>query len=140
MVGMREWLSRKILRLINARYSLPTYLWAFVSTAFGAIILLFLYQGDPVVKESLRVLPFDGWAWSSVLTLGGLCAIVGMARYRLQLVRWGAMASFIAWLFGCGVFYKSEGGVANIIIFGAPLLVFWAYKYMASYIRERNQT
>jgi hypothetical protein len=61
--------------------------------------------------------------------------MIGMTTGRVNIHRWGAMISFCMWVFGAFAFYLT-GGIYNVIIFAAPMLVFWFYKYLASYVRE----
>ena len=126
---------RLMIRLVNAKYSVPSWLWAIASTSVGALVLLYSITNPALVAAFVAPLPFHGWVWAPLLTFGGLCAMLGMAKDKSSLVRLGAFVSFLMWIFGALTFYAS-GGIGNIIIFAGPMLVYWAYKYLASYVRE----
>lgn len=126
---------RFMLRLVNAKYSLPSWLWALASTAFAAVILMYLVVNPALVAEFVAPLPFHGWAWAILLAFGGVLAMFGMALDKPKFVRIGSFLSFCMWIFGAITLYIS-GGIGNIIIFAGPMLIYWAYKYLASYVRE----
>lgn len=126
-----------IVRLLNSRYSVGTFLWAIVSLILGLIVAQIAFAGTP--NAFVDALPFDGQLWSVLLTLSSLAAIVGMAKdtERRILVRVGSFASFCLWIFGTISFASS--GVVFIPIISAPLLIVFAYIYLASLIREKRQ-
>lgn len=124
-----------MIRLVNAKYSVPSWLWAIASTSLGALIIFYSFTNPALVAAFLAPLPFHGWVWAPLLTLGGLAAMLGMAKDNSKLLRLGAFVSFLMWIFGTITFYIS-GGIGNVIIFAGPMLVYWGYKYLASYVRE----
>ena len=123
-------------RLINARYSLPSWLWVFVSAFVGAAVSAYaLLDPDGEAKPFLDALPFYGKLWGPLLVLFALCSVIGMAKNSRRFVQVGSMGSFCLWIFGSIAFYIT-GGIVNTVLLAVPLLVFWAYKYLATYVRE----
>jgi hypothetical protein len=132
---MRDKIRSGLIRFVNAKYSLPSWLWAIASTIVGAAIVAYAIFNPAVLTEFVKYLVLDGWIWGPVLTLGGLIAMIGMAKDWARWVRVGAFSSFCMWIFGSIAFFFT-GGIVNVLIFAGPMLVFWAYKYLASYVRE----
>lgn len=134
-------MGNKVINLIDkavqAKYSLPAWLWVLVSFLTG-VLIVFVAITDPVANAAfLSGLPFGGLLMGPLLALGALVAIVGMAKDRPVLVRYASFASFCFWFFTSFGFYAS-GGVVNILILPIWMLAFWAYKYLASFVRERD--
>ena len=125
----------RLRRIIDAKYSVPTWLWVLASTGFGAVILFYLLTNPALVVPFTQYLPFHGWSWAPLLTGGGLLTMIGMAKDWVRFVRVGSFLSFTMWIFGSTTLYLT-GGVANLIIFAGPMLILWAYTYVASYYRE----
>lgn len=129
-----ESLRLVLVRLINARFSLPTWLWAFASVAFGYIVFSYALSRDPRIADFASALPFGGVVWGSLLILAGLCSMFSMAFGSKHGQQAGSMGSFILWIFGAISF--AQDGFADVVIFAGPMLVFWAYKYLATFVRE----
>jgi hypothetical protein len=125
----------RMIKIVNAKYSVPSWLWVMASIAVGIVIFLYGLSDPSLIREFTDPLPFNGLVWGGGVALSGVLAGVGMATDATWVVRLGAFVSFSLWIFGAISFYLS-GGIANVIIFGGPMLVFWAYKYVASYVRE----
>jgi hypothetical protein len=127
--------SRKVLlRFINARYSLPTWLWVLASTFVGFLVFQYSLVKDPEVAQFAEALPFGGIVWGGLLTLAGLSSMIAMARHKNKHMRHASMTSFILWIFGAIAF--AQDGIANVLIFAGPMVLFWAYKYLATFVRE----
>lgn len=121
--------------ILNARYTLPVWLWVFVSTATG-IFTLYFKISDPEEFDYLDGLfPFDGWVWATVMVVGGISALIGMGMHRVWPLRIGAMGSFFAWLYASFTFLDSPQPLTAVVLLSAPMSIFWAYKYMVSYLR-----
>lgn len=129
--GMRNLL----VRFINARFSLPTWLWAFASTAVGLIVFQYSFVKDPAIASFSESLPFGGVLWGGAVAICGVSSMYGMARFSKWPLRFGSMGSFVLWVFGA-ISFARAGGLANVFIFAGPMLLFWAYKYLATYVRE----
>lgn len=126
-------------RLINARYSLPAWLWAIVSTLFGVFIFFYVLTDPAEVRNFTGALPFEGYVWSPLVIIAGICAMYGMAKNKIHLIRRSSFTAFMLWLFGdISWIISSDDGWVNVFIFGAWMTVFWLYKYLASYARERE--
>lgn len=123
-----------LIRLINAKYSLSTWLWVFASTAMAVAVVLFSITDPPRIAEFASALPFKGTVWGSILIVGGLTTMIGMASDMKWFVRFGSMASCLMWFFG--VISFAQGGVTSVIVFAGPLLILHAYIYLASHVRE----
>jgi hypothetical protein len=126
---------RFMIRLVNAKYSVPSWLWALASTSVGLLILFYAITNPVLIAEFVKPLPFEGFVWGSLLGGAGVVAMLGMGLDKARLVRIGSFLSFCMWIFGAVSFYAA-GGIGNIIIFAGPMLIYWAYKYLASYVRE----
>ena len=133
-------ISNYAYRLFNARYGLPSWILASLSMMVGILVVTYLWTKDPEVLELLDPLPLDGWIWGPLLIVSAGCAMVGMARYNLKLVRYGSFASFVAWCFGTFAFALGNDSANNILILSLPMLTFWTYKYIASYLRENTHS
>ena len=125
-----------MLKVINARYSIPTWLWVFASLALAVIVGIYALIDPDRVAPFLNPLPFDGWIWVPTLVIGSLLTMFGMARNMVKTIRVGAFFSFVMWIFGAISFGLTEGGFANVIIFAAPMLMVYAYIYLATYVRD----
>lgn len=125
----------RLYRIVNAKYSLPTWLWVFASFFVGVIVLIYSLTNPALIIEFTKTLPFHGLAWSPLVVIGSLLTMVGMGRANEWLVRKSSILNFCLWVFGAVSFYAA-GGIGNVLIFGAPMLIFWAYTYLAAYFRE----
>ena len=135
----RERARLRLIKIVNARYSVPTWLWVVASTVAGVIILvgsLTLPAATLAADPFLSALPINGIVWGGLLTASGFVNMYGMARLKLRVVKWTAFICFCLWVFGVIAFWLT--GVANVALFAGPMLSFWAYKYIASHIREQN--
>lgn len=126
-----------LVRLINARYSLPAWLWVFMSFAIAVIVdyYAFAHPYDEEVQPFLQALPWEGKVWAPLLTAAAVSSMIGMAGNRKWPLRVGAFLSFLLWIFGTIAFYIT-GAAFSIVLISAPMLIFWTYKYLATYVRE----
>lgn len=127
-------MRNKLLSIVNAKYSVPTWLWNLSSTAFATIVLLYTIFSPDALDDFTSALVLNGTLWSAMLLIACILVGIGMARDRDGLVRLGAMVAFCLWIFGT-IGFAGIGG-ANIIIFSAPIMVYYAYIYIASYLRK----
>lgn len=124
-------------RAVQAKYSVPSWLWVSVSFVTGLLILL-IGVFDPLsAVEFLRALPLGGVAFGPMLMAGSLSTMYGMARDIAKYVRFGSFFSFCLWIFASFAF--ATGSILNVFILPLPMLIFWGYKYLASYVRESQQ-
>ena len=126
-----------LLKLINARYSLPSWLWA-SSSAFIGLIALLLSIFSPSVTAYFTDAVALGVLWPPFIFISSTLAMYGMATLKFRVVRYASFASFVLWIFGCTAFILT-GGVISVMIFGGQILLFWAYKYLASYVRLEDR-
>jgi len=128
---------RLLTRLINARYSIPSWLWASSSALIGLIALL-LSIFTPSVTAYFTDAVALGVLWPPLILISSAVAMYGMATVKFRVVRYASFASFVLWIFGCTAFILT-GGVISVMIFGGQILLFWAYKYLASYVRLEDR-
>jgi hypothetical protein len=123
-------------RAINAEYSFPTWLWASVSLVVGLLILFLgaLPPVDHVVFFSH--LPLQGWLFGPLTAGAAILSMYGMAKKNSSAVKIGSMASFCSWIFVGYAFYSA--GTVNFFLLPLWLLLFWSYKYLAAFVRERR--
>jgi hypothetical protein len=117
--------------LINARYSVPTWLWASSSFISGLVVIFSFAQ--PSIATFVDAVAF-GVTWGPMVGIFGLIAMYGMATKNETLVRIGAFASFCLWVAGAVALFITGAGVA-VFYFVGQLVLFWAYKYLASFVR-----
>lgn len=124
--------------VINAKYSVPTWLWV-IASIFVALAITGVAIFDPLsATEFLDALPWGGLLIGPLLTGAGGLTMLGMILNRVKYVKWGSFASFCIWVF-VGFAFFTTGGFLNFVILPLPMLCFWAYKYLASYVREHDQ-
>src|SRR6478752_1093294 len=126
---MTDNIRRGMLRLLNARYSISSWLWVSVSTITAFILMLLIQAGtEKGLDQFLASLPFNGVLWSLLLVLAGLTTAVGMAAGWQSAVGVGAFASFCLWVFGA-ISFATVGAGTTVIILIAPLMIFFAYLF-----------
>ena len=131
-----NWLLRVIDKAVQAKYSVPAWLWAIASLTVGLLIILVTLFDPASATEFLSSLPFGGLLFGPLTALSAVVAMFGMATDNPRAVRVGSFASFCVWLF-VGLAFGATN-VLNVFILPLPMLVFWGYKYLASFVRERN--
>jgi len=120
---------------INAKYSLPAWLWVILSAAVGLIVTLIAFFNPAMAVGFFMALPLSGKLIGPAVLLAGVSVMVGMARSKTTYVKWGSFISFCLWVFvGFALFI--DGGIISFLLLPLPLLIFWGYKYLASYVRE----
>ena len=134
-MSKRDRVRDRLIRIVNAKYSVPSWLFVIASTFVGVVILFYAISNPALIAPVVHYLPWDGLIWSSLMIFGGLLTMAGMARDYYPAVRWGSLLSACMWIFGNITVYLA-GGIGNILIFAGPILIFWVYKYVASYVRE----
>ena len=135
-MGKRDGIRDKLIAIVNAKYSVPTWLWVICSTAAALIILigsLTLPAAVVATDPFLQALPLDGTIWGGMLGGAGLLNMYGMKKKKTKLVGYTSFICFLLWIFG-GIALTASGA-ANLF-FVVPMLTFWAYKYVASFVRE----
>lgn len=125
-----------MLSLINAKYSLPTWLWVMMSGFFAVLVAVLTFTDPELAQPFVRELPFNGWLWTPLTILGSLMVMVGMALDRVTILRAGTFLSFLMWIFGGISFGAQPDGRFNVILIIIPILLVHAYIYLASYYRE----
>lgn len=126
-----------ILRILDARVSVSTWLWAAVSLAVGVIVLLMTAAGSPDIAEFQKALPFEGWVWGASLVAGALTTIYALWKNKRGALRIGSGASLAMWVFGLVSFVLS-GEAVSVVIIGLPYLAFFTYLFLASTFRTRR--
>lgn len=134
MVEVRNFLRR----IINARYSVSSWLWIIVSTFAAVIMLLQLMGGSPEAVEFLSNLPLNGYLWTGGLILTGLFKMFGMAFHKDWAVSWGSFVAFCLWVFGM-ITFIILGNAVTVVLLIAPIMVFNAYLFLGATLRERPQ-
>lgn len=134
--GIGTHVFKVISRMLNARYSLPTWILVVMSIMTGITIGVIAISDPPSATIFLEALPFDGLVWGPLLAASGVTAVVGMIKHKNKIVRIGAFASFCLWVFGTFAF--ATASILNVLFLPIPMLVFWSYKYLASFVREEN--
>lgn len=130
-------MDRVILRVINAKYSVPTWLLAIMSWLVAIIILLIAMFDPAQAADFLDQLPAGGFLWAPLLLASTSATMVGMARHWHSLVKNGAGVSFCLWIFG-SVAFGVGTGIANVVAFCVPFLIYWFYLALAARFRERQ--
>jgi hypothetical protein len=140
MAKKQERVKNFLRGIINARYSVSSWLWILVSTA-SAIILLLLISSqphDPDTAEFLSKLPLNGYAWTVGLTITGFVKMFGMAFHKDKAVAYGAFFAFCLWVFGFLTFIF-VGNTITVILLILPIMVFNAYLFLGATLREHPQ-
>lgn len=129
-----------LLRIIEAKYSVSSWLWTGVSTATGLIMASIIQEGvDPGLEKFLDALPFiDPMLWVSLIALSGIALMLGMFIDSDGLVGTSAFVSFACWVFGM-ITFALLGNVQTIVLLIAPFLIFFAYIFLAAFLRDRNR-
>jgi hypothetical protein len=115
---------------MSTHYSLPTFVWVVVSLVLAGTVAAIAIDGAP--NAFISNLPFDGKLWSFALLLANLSAMIGMIKdtSKKWFVRTGSFLSFCLWIFGT-ISFAQDGGIF-IPILSAPLMIVFAYIYLAS--------
>jgi hypothetical protein len=131
MVELRQTLRR----IINARYSVSSWLWIIVSTLSAIILFMMLLHGGPDVEAFLAALPFNGFAWTAGLIVTGFTKIYGMATHNDKVVSWGALVAFCLWVFGA-ISFCIVGNAVTVVLLILPIMIFNAYLCLGATLRE----
>lgn len=123
-------------RVVQAKYSVPAWLWVCVSFVVGLLVLGVALFDPGMAVAFLAALPLGGLVFGPALMLFAAMVMYGMATDTPKWVRVGSFASFCLWIFGAFAF--ATGGILNVFLLPLPMLIFWSYKYLASYVREAN--
>jgi len=124
-----------IRKAVNAKYSVPAWLWVILSTAVGLIVTGIAFFNPAMAAGFFMALPLSGKLMGPAVLIGGLAVMWGMAKNDSTYVKWGSFVSFCLWLFvGFALFI--DGGIISFLLLPLPLLIFWAYKYLAATVRE----
>lgn len=124
-----------IRRGINAKYSLPAWLWVLLSFVVGVLVFIIAVTNPATSAAFFAALPFTGILMGPLVAIAAAVAMYGMATGKIKYVKWGSFSSFCLWLF-VGFALFMDGGIISFLLLPLPLLVFWAYKYLASWVRE----
>lgn len=124
-------LKKYLLQLIDAKISLPTFLWVFSSVAIAVYILLNadLISLTPFGKHLiLGVMP-----WASIIIVGDILCLIGMfvKSPRWPLVYVGSFASFCMWTFA-NISLIAIGGINIALAWTIPYLFTYAYLFLAA--------
>lgn len=126
-----------LLKILDAKVSVSTWLWALLSWVTGAIVLLMVAVSSPEIADFQSALPFSGWAWGMALVVGASAVIYGLWKSKRKTVRVGAGISLAMWVFGL-VSFILTGEAVSVVIIGLPYLVFFSYLFLASTFRTRR--
>lgn len=126
-----------VLRFLNARVSLPSWMLALSSMGIAYIAAALMLFG-PGLEEFGKGLPFEGYMWTPLLCIGTTATVIGLAFVkRVFLLKYGAFLSFLMWIFG-GIAFATTGQMITAIIVALPWLIFYAYVYLASFFRDET--
>ena len=135
---MRKRLQRIALSLVNAKYSVSSWLWVVVSFFAALIMLLQLLSNTPGTLEfGQNLFLFNPIVWVILLLLSSIVKMVGMAMRNLRIVGWGAFWAFVLWVFGVTAFLAT-GGVTTVILLVTPIIIFNAWLFIGTRVREGN--
>jgi hypothetical protein len=134
MIAVRQFIRR----ILNARYSVSSWLWIIVSTVSAAILLLMIIGGGPEVQDLLAHLPLNGYFWAGGLVATGLIKMYGMATGHEVAVKWGSFVAFLLWVFGLLTFIFI-GNAVTVILLILPIMIFNAYLFLGVTLRENNE-
>jgi hypothetical protein len=123
-----------IQKMLSTHYSIPTFVWVIVSLVLAGVVGAISFAETP--NAFIENLPFDGKIWAISLGVANLLTAVGMVRdtTRKWFIRTGSFASFCLWIFGT-ISFAQDGGIF-IPILSAPLMIVFAYVYLASLERK----
>ena len=135
METKENWFLRLMRKGINAKYSVPAWLWAILSVTVGLLVTGIAFFNPAMAAGFFMALPLSGKLVGPLVVLAGVAAMIGMGTGKYSYVKWGSFASFCLWLFvGFALFI--DGGVISFLLLPLPLLIFWGYKYLAATVRE----
>jgi hypothetical protein len=127
-----------ILRIINARMSVPTWLMLLQNLMVAMTILLLGIFHPAGLGGFGDILPFGGILFGSALLAGCLSVMVGMIRKSRDLTKWSSAATLGVWVFGTVLFAATPGGGLNIVLLVAPWMVYFVYMYLAAIFRVKH--
>lgn len=130
-----------LLRIIDAKYSVSSWLWTIVSFVTGLIMASIIREGtEPTLEKFLEALPLiDPLLWSSSIALAAVALMLGMFIDSDMLVGISAFISFALWVFGMIAFILL-GNVQTVVILIIPFLIFFAYIFVAAFVRDTKRT
>lgn len=127
-----------VLRVLNARISVPSWMLALSSAGLAWIAAFLLLFGTIGLGPFGVALPFSGNLWVPLLLLGTNATVYGMVRRKAnRALEWGSFLSFIMWVFG-GVAFLGSGQAVTFFVVVCPWLIFYAYIYLASHFRDET--
>lgn len=124
-----------IRRGINAKYSVPAWLWVILSFVVGILLTLIAFFDPSSALGFLEALPLSGKLMGPVVAVFSGTAMYGMGKGNPKIVKWSSFICFLAWVFIAFAFFI-DGGIITFLIMPLEMLVFWGYKYLASWVRE----
>lgn len=128
-----------ILRVLNARYSVSSWLWVIVSTLAATFMFATIYTGnDAALAAFSEAMPIDERFWVFMLVVTGLFKMYGMARDSRTAVAIGSFVAFCLWVFGL-ITFVILGSTQAVVLLILPILIFNAYLFLGVAFRERNQ-
>ena len=129
---------RLILRMLNARISVPSWMLALSSAGLAWAALILLLFGSIGLGTFGAALPFTGFIWVPLLLLGTNATVFGMLFQRAhKALVYGSFLSFAMWIFGAIAFIASgQALTAGVVVL--PWLIFYAYIYLASFFRDET--
>lgn len=133
-MGNSNWL----MRLINGRISVPTWLMMYSNFIIGIILLLVGLFDPTTLGELGTVLPFGGVLLGGMLTLACTLTTIGMVRLNRCLTKWGAAIGWFTWIFGLVLFLSIPSGGYNALAFVLPDLLYFGYMYLAAVFRVKH--
>lgn len=127
-----------ILRLLNARVSLPSWMLALSSAALAWAAMFLLFFTAAGLGPFGAALPVTGFLWTPLIFLATTATVVGLVWVRrINFLRYGAFGSFVLWIFG-GVAFIASGQALTAGVVILPWLIFYAYIYLASFFRDET--
>ena len=135
---MRRRLQRAALAIVNAKYSVSSWLWVIVSFVAGVIMLLQFLSNVPGVAEfSSNLILFNPLVWVCLILISSIIKMAGMALRNANIVAFGAFWAFVLWVFGITAFLAIDG-FTTVILLVAPIVVFNAWLFIGTRVRETS--
>lgn len=132
---MRTWFATNIhkilLKIINARVSVPSFMWVLSSLVVACYI--FHVHAELALTPFGQKLILGPLYWSVTLVVSDLICLIGMIvlSNKIPLVRIGAIVSFMMWVFGNLSIYQVAGW--NLIMaWTVPYIFQYAYMFLAA--------
>lgn len=132
-------MRKTLLRIIEAKYSVSTWILNAISLFSSAILVLAAVQGGKDVDEFAQALPLINVnAWAFLLALSALGVIIGLIIDDRMTIAVASFVQFVLWVFGFfGFLFVGDSGT-TIILLIIPFIVFYTYMFLAALLRDNR--